>query len=161
MLDLFQAPIRVHLRPFAVKNRLPGPPEPPERPKWTANERKFTQMGRPDPVLGHFHAFRGHPPVLSPPRTAYGYPTSAPPPPAPLRVIFDRKMPHARPLLRDWHYVAPQNLHKASFARFLGQPPRALFPEPAARCALDPAPAYAYYYIREVKHTRFGTPYLK
>ena len=79
MLDLFQAPIRVHLRPFAVKNRLPGPPEPPERPKWTANERKFTQMGRPDPVLGHFHAFRGHPPVLSPPRTAYGYPTSAPP----------------------------------------------------------------------------------
>ena len=86
MLDLFQAPIRVHLRPFAVKNRLPGPPEPPERPKWTANERKFTQMGRPDPFLARFHAFRGPLPRFQPSADRFrlsdlGPPTFRPRPP--------------------------------------------------------------------------------
>ena len=161
MLDLFQAPIRVHLRPFAVKNRLPGPPEPPERPKWTANERKFTQMGRPDPVLARFHAFRGPLPVFSPPRTAYGFPTpdlrlrtSAPPlqarcepfsaPKTPSAVVFSRIIPRASPHLRDRHYVAPPNRRKADLARVAVPPARALFPEPAAPCAVDPPPHFRY-----------------
>ena len=62
--------ICVHLR---FKIGISGPPEPPERPKWTANERKFTQMGLPKPLLTHFRAFRafrGYFPVFTFSRTS-------------------------------------------------------------------------------------------
>ena len=53
-------------------------------------------------------------------------------------------MPFARPFLRDRHYVAPYNQRKADLARVADPPARALFPDPAARCAIDPPPTFRY-----------------
>lgn len=62
----------------------------------------------------------------------------------PFAGVFRPQKATARPLLRVWHYVAPQNRHKTDLARIAVPPARALFPEPAARCAIDPPPHFRY-----------------
>ena len=53
-------------------------------------------------------------------------------------------MTRRSPFFRDRHYVAPYNQRKADLARIAVPPARALFPEPAAPCAVDPPPHFRY-----------------
>ena len=55
-------------------------------------------------------------------------------------------------LFRDRHYVAPYNQRKADLARIAVPPARALFPEPAAPCAIDPPPHFRYSLATQESH---------
>ena len=76
----------------------------------------------------------------------------------PSAVIFTRKMPLVSPLLRTWHCAAPQNRHKAYFALVSRLPARSLFPETAARCAIDPTPPSRYSFASQDKSRRRVNP---
>ena len=149
-----------HLREFASPDSqkrsgrseigFAGPPEPPKRQKPAQN---VPPALFPGPFFAFFAIFVVSP-VFSP--SDLGPPTSdlGPPlqprcepfsaPKTPFAVVFSRKMPLVRPILRDRHYLAPHKRHKADFARILALSARSLFPEPAARCAVDPAPHFLY-----------------
>ena len=86
-----------------------------------------------------------------------GFPTAdlrlrtSPLPPAPLRATFSprnafrgRFQAHKASAILSRHYAAPQNRHQADLARILALFARTQFPEPAARCAVDPPPHFRY-----------------
>lgn len=103
-----------------------------------------------------------------------GFPTAdlrlrtSPLPPAPLRATFSpgnafrgRFQAHkasAIPILRDRHYIAPKNRHKADLARILALFACTQFPEPAARCAVDPPPHFRYPFANQEKSPRHVKP---
>ena len=62
----------------------------------------------------------------------------------PVRGCLEEKSPLERPKGRGRHYMATPNRRKADLARIAVPPARALFPEPAAPCAVDPPPHFRY-----------------
>ena len=71
---------------------------------------------------------------------------------------FQAQKSSARPILRNRHYVAPQNQHKADFARIFALSARTLCPEPAAFCAIDPPPHFRYPFANQEKSPRHVMP---
>ena len=124
-------------------------------------------MGRPDPFLARFHAFRGPLPVFSPPRTAFGFPTpdlrlrtSA----HPSRPVASRFQPRKR-LPRSFSvekFLARAPIYKIGMAwrlaRIYGLSARTLFPDRAARCAIDPPPHFRYSLATQEKSPRHVKP---
>ena len=116
-------------------------------------------------VIPPFSALRG-PLSTFRPRTS-NFQTSATPP-AQLRLIFSSGTPFrgrfrvqktsARHHLRDRRYVAPQDRHKADLARILALFACTQFPEPAARCAVDPPPHFRYPFANQEKSPRHVKP---
>jgi hypothetical protein len=54
--------------------------------------------------------------------------------------------------------MAPQNRHKADLAQIFALSARTLFPEPAARCAVDPPPHFRYPFANQEKSPRHVKP---
>ena len=71
---------------------------------------------------------------------------------------FQAQMAAVGPLLRSRHSMAPPNRYKADLARILGLPGRFLFPESAARCAVDPFPFFRYSLTTQEKSSRHAIP---
>ena len=67
-------------------------------------------------------------------------------------------MPRAGPVFRSRHCAAPKNRPKADFARVFGLSARPLFPESAARCAVDPSPIFRYSLTTQEKSSRHAIP---
>ena len=142
-----------------------------ERQSGNANSRKWAGRTLFWPVfmlfvvLSPFSALRGPLTAFRPRSSDFG---PRPSPPAPLRafsapktpsaVVFSRKTPRASPLLRDRHYVAPPNRRKADLALVAVPPARTLFPDRAARCAIDPPPHFRYSLATQEKSPRHVKP---
>ena len=107
---------------------------PQNGPQMNANSRKWAYRALSWPI---FRAFRGY-------FTGLGHSSPVASHFQPRKRLSWRKMPLVGPLLRDRHYLAPHKRHKADFARILALSARSLFPEPAARCAVDPPPHFLY-----------------
>ena len=65
---------------------------------------------------------------------------------------LEEKSPLERTMGRSRHYMAPHNRRKADLARGAVPPTRALFPEPAAPCAIDPPPTFRYSLATQENH---------
>ena len=74
------------------------------------------------------------------------------------KVDFSRKIPRASLHFRDRHYVAPPNRRKADLALVAVPLARTLFPDRAARCAIDPPPHFRYSLATQEKSPRHVKP---
>ena len=143
-----------------------------ERQSGNANSRKWAGRTLFWPVfmlfvvLSPFSALRGPLTAFRPRTSDFGprppplqarcEPFSAPKTPS--AVVFSRIIPRASPHLRDRHYVAPPNRRKADLALVAVPPARTLFPDRAARCAIDPHPPFRYSLATQEKSPRHVKP---